>query len=222
MTWRTPVAPDEAVPFGRTYPEWPDQYEVDPEASNGPSRPSRSRGSRATTASAESTRSLSVALRGFFDPTYAPIMTTTTDKTSPPTTIVAAFFGFLVSSVTALATAALLLGSRQEAVDALRSAPGTSLDEEQLQAAVTVTLAAAVGITLLVALIYLWLSFKLKAGRNWARVVLTVFTLLQVAALVAGQGSAAGYVSAAVAVVALVLSYLPASNAYIASVKRTG
>ncbi len=149
-------------------------------------------------------------------------MTTTTSKTTPPTTIVAAFFGFLVSSVTALATGALVLTSRQEAVDALRSDRGAALTEEQVQAAVTVTMAVAVGITVLVALIYLWLSFKLKAGRNWARVVLTVFTLLQVASLVTGQGSALGWVSGVIAVVALVLSYLPASNAYIAAVKRAG
>ncbi|MDU0294184.1 hypothetical protein [Saccharothrix longispora] len=148
-------------------------------------------------------------------------MTTTTGKSTPPPTIVAAFAGFLVSSATALATGLLLLGARQEALDAVRSgSPSTS--QEEAEFATTVALGVAVGIALLVALVYLWLSFKLKAGRNRARVVLTLFTLVQAASLIAGQGNVVGYVSVAAAAVAVVLAYLPASNAYVASVERAG
>jgi hypothetical protein len=148
-------------------------------------------------------------------------MATTTNTTSPPGTIIAAFFGFLVSTVAALTTGAVLLGSRQEFADALRAAnqqSGQAMTEEQLQRATIVGQAFAIGVVVVIALIYLWLSFKLKAGRNWARVVLTVITLLQVASLFVTQGNTTiGYVSCAAAVVALVLSYLPASNAYIAA-----
>lgn len=151
-------------------------------------------------------------------------MVTTTNTASPPGTIIAAFFGFLTSTVVALATGALLLGSRQEFADALRASnqkSGTAMTEEQLQQATVVAQAFAIGVVLVIALVYLWLSFKLKAGRNWARVVLTVFTLLQVASLLFTQGNTTtGYVSCAIAVVALVLSYLPASNVYIAAVKH--
>lgn len=151
-------------------------------------------------------------------------MTTTTHLT-PPTTIIAAFFGFLASTVTALVTGGILLGSRPELTEALRESArtsGTPMTEEQLQRSVTLAQAVAIGVVALVALIYLWLSFKLKAGRNWARVVLTVVTLLQAASLFATEGNTTiGYASCAVAVVALVLSYLPPSNAYIAHVKQS-
>jgi hypothetical protein len=148
-------------------------------------------------------------------------MVTSINKLTPPATVVAAFFGFLVSTVSALVSAGLLLGARQELATATR-ASNPQMAEEQLQQTVAVTQGIAVGIAVLIALFYLWLAFKLKAGRNWARVVLTVVTLLQVASLFVAQGdSAVGYASCAIAVLALVLSYLPASNEYIAAVKQT-
>lgn len=146
----------------------------------------------------------------------------TTTKTSPPATIIAAFFGFLFSTVTAFAGVVLLFGMKQELVDAVRSA-NPQMTDEQVQQSATVAQAFTAGVMVLFGLVYLWLSFKLKAGRNWARVVLTVMTLLQLASVVADQGTTAfGYVSCAIAVAALVLSYLPASNTYIAEVKRSG
>ncbi|CAM4073930.1 hypothetical protein KIPE111705_39175 [Kibdelosporangium persicum] len=148
-------------------------------------------------------------------------MVTSSKKLTPPATIVAAFFGFLVSTVSALASAGFLLGARQELATALR-ASDLRMTEEQVEQATTVAQAIAIGVALVIALFYLWLSFKLKAGRNWARVVLTVVTLLQVASLFTTQGETMwGYLSCAVAVVALVLSYLPASNEYITAVKHT-
>jgi hypothetical protein len=76
-------------------------------------------------------------------------------------------------------------------------------------------------IALLFALVYLWLAFKLRAGRNWARITLTVLTALQVISLTAGQGTIIGYLSVLVAVVGLVSAYLGASNQYINAVKQS-
>ncbi|MFD7655826.1 hypothetical protein ACFV4N_17775 [Actinosynnema sp. NPDC059797] len=141
-------------------------------------------------------------------------MTTTHGTTAPPVTLVAAFFGFLVSAVSALAGGLVVLGMEEELADAVRrSSPGSTA--EQVDSAVTLGQALVLGTGALVALVYLWLAFKLKAGRNWARVTLTAFTVFQVASLAATDGNTwVGYASAAVAVVALVLSYLPASNAH--------
>lgn len=148
-------------------------------------------------------------------------MVTSTMKPTPPGTVVAAFFGFLVSTVSALVSAGILLGVRPELITALRTT-SPQMTEEQLQRAATIAQAIAVGVAVLSALFYLWLAFKLKAGRNWARIVLTVVTLLQVASMFGTEGdSPLGYASCAFAVVALVLSYLPASNEYIAAVKQS-
>jgi hypothetical protein len=152
-------------------------------------------------------------------------MTSTASDLRPPVTIIAAFFGFLVSTVGAAATAVIVLVSRQEIVDALRvsNRRSSSMTEDQLQQAATLAQGIAVGVAVLIGLVYLWLSFKLKAGRNWARVVLTIFTLVQAGAVVATEGNdVAGYATLGVAVFALVLSYLPRSNVYIEAVRRAG
>jgi|SRR3569833_637038 len=150
-------------------------------------------------------------------------METRTLNGNPPGTLVAAFFGYLVSTVSALVGAGLLLGYRDELADAVRtgmSNGGARLTEEQIQRSATVAQAVGIGVLVVLALLYLLLSFKLKAGRNWARIVLTIVTLLQVASLLATSGTPVNYVSTAISVLALVLSYLPPSNAYVAQVKH--
>jgi|1186.fasta_scaffold740011_2 hypothetical protein len=150
-------------------------------------------------------------------------METRTLNGNPPGTLVAAFFGYLVSTVSALVGAGLLLGYRDELADALRTGMnngGARLTEEQIQRSATVAQAVGIGVLVVLALLYLVLSFKLKAGRNWARIVLTIVTLLQVASLLATSGTPVNYVSTAISVLALVLSYLPPSNAYVSQVKH--
>ncbi|MDQ7807532.1 hypothetical protein Q5425_27665 [Amycolatopsis sp. A133] len=146
-------------------------------------------------------------------------MTTETVRENPPSTIIAAFFGFLASTVSAIAGGLLILTSREEIEAALRKS-NPQVAQDQLDRLTLVAQALPVAVAAVVAIVYLWLSFKLKAGRNWARVVLTVFTLLQAASLLTTEPSWAGYLSCGVAVVATVLSYLPPSNRYIAGVRR--
>ncbi|WP_410632945.1 hypothetical protein [Amycolatopsis sp. cmx-4-83] len=148
-------------------------------------------------------------------------MTTETVRENPPSTIIAAFFGFLVSTVSAIAGGLLVLSARDEIAAALRRA-NPAMPQDQLDRLTLVGQAVPVAIAVVIALVYLWLSFKLKAGRNWARVTLTVFTLLQAASLLTTEPSWAGYLSCGVAVVATVLSYLAPSNRYIAGIRRAG
>ncbi|MET8852287.1 hypothetical protein [Amycolatopsis sp. NPDC004625] len=146
-------------------------------------------------------------------------MTIETARENPPSTIIAAFFGFLVSTVSAIAGGLLVLSARDEIAATLRRTNPT-LTPEQLDRLTLFAQAVPVAVAVVIALVYLWLSFKLKAGRNWARVTLTVFTLLQAASLVTTEPSWAGYLSCGVAVVATVLSYLPPSNDHFARVRR--
>ncbi|ADJ47925.1 hypothetical protein AMES_6100 [Amycolatopsis mediterranei S699] len=148
-------------------------------------------------------------------------MTTETVRATPPSTIIAAFFGFLASTVSAIAGGLFILSAHDEIAAALRR-DNPSLSPDQLDRLTLLTQAIPVAIAGVIALVYLWLSFKLKAGRNWARVTLTLFTVLQAASLLATQPSWAGYVSCGIAVVATVLSYLGPSNRYIAGVRRAG
>ncbi|MET0236930.1 MAG: hypothetical protein ABW224_19940, partial [Kibdelosporangium sp.] len=70
-------------------------------------------------------------------------MVTSVNKLTPPGTILAAFFGFLVSTVSALVTAGLVLGARQELATAAR-ASNPQMTEDQLQQTVTIAQGIAV------------------------------------------------------------------------------
>jgi phosphatidylserine synthase len=143
-----------------------------------------------------------------------------TEQSSPPGTIIASFLGFLAATVTTVAGAVFLATSGPELAEELRKR-GTSLTGTEIDGAVTLTQGLGIAVAAVIVLGYLWLAFKLKAGRNWARVVLTVLTLLQVGFLfVGGAADTWGYLSCGVAVLAVVLSYSPSANAYVARVKH--
>ncbi|OXM56144.1 hypothetical protein CFP71_15100 [Amycolatopsis thailandensis] len=68
--------------------------------------------------------------------------------------------------------------------------------------------------------LYLLFMFKLRAGRNWARIVLTVLTAFQMLSVLLVQDTIAGYVSVAADIVGVVLSYTPASNTYLSATAK--
>jgi len=68
--------------------------------------------------------------------------------------------------------------------------------------------------------LYVLFAFKLRAGRNWARIVLTVIAALDLLTLVSGSaGTVVGYIGALAAVIGCVMSYMANSNGYIRAVK---
>ncbi|WP_326837055.1 hypothetical protein VSH64_19470 [Amycolatopsis rhabdoformis] len=138
--------------------------------------------------------------------------------TRAPGTVLGAFWLYLVSTLVAIVGAVVLVANKQTIADAVRTAGQGKLTDAQIQQTTTVGLWVAVAVAVVIALIYLWLAVKLKAGRNWARIVLTILTLLQIVSLIAGRGGTLlGYLSAGAAVVGLVLAYLPPSNAYLSA-----
>lgn len=76
--------------------------------------------------------------------------------------------------------------------------------------------------------LYLFFAVKMRNGRNWARIVLTVLSALSVVSqfsvsttvTVNGQeyssssNAVTGWIAAVAAIIAIALMYLPASNAY--------
>ncbi|OLF19258.1 hypothetical protein [Actinophytocola xanthii] len=149
-------------------------------------------------------------------------MVTSTRRSSPPLTIIASFLGFLASTVSVVAGGIVLATSGPELAEELRK-KDPSMSGSEVDAGVAFAQGVGIAVAAVVALGYLWLAFRLKAGRNWARVVLTLLTVVQVAYLVAeGGGTTLGYVSCGLAVLAVVLSFLPPSNVYIATARRGG
>jgi hypothetical protein len=71
-------------------------------------------------------------------------------------------------------------------------------------------------IGIIIAIVELLIVFKMRDGRNWARIVLLVLAILQVIgnATQGGNNNAVNWIGLIAVVVATVLMFLPASNGY--------
>ncbi|MBB5067720.1 hypothetical protein BJ969_000808 [Saccharopolyspora gloriosae] len=126
---------------------------------------------------------------------------------SAPSTINSAVLAYLASAVIPMVWGAIELFSGSQP-------PVPGVPPELNSMLVNLSL----GISVVSVLVYVWLSLKLRAGRNWARIVLAVFVVLQLLALF-GPVGAASYVGTGLAAVGLVLSFLPDSNRYVVDVQ---
>lgn len=128
----------------------------------------------------------------------------------------------MAATLVGIAGAVFLFFSRDALADAMRRTNGQNaarLTDAQIDQAVTIGITAGAVIALAFALLHLLFAFKLRAGRNWARIVLTVLSALQVVSLLAGQATIVGSVSAVFALAGVILSFLPSASQYIAATK---
>ena len=138
----------------------------------------------------------------------------------PPREIAASFWCYVVAAAIVLVNGVVSLGSKQAVVTALHKTSPT-LTPSELDSAATGALAIAVVLAVVFAGLYVLFAFKLRAGRNWARIVLTIIAALDLLTLVSGQaGTVVGFIGALAAVVGCVMSYLGNSNSYIRAVKE--
>ena len=139
-----------------------------------------------------------------------------------PSTVEYAFWAFIASTVIGLVGGLLIFGNRDAITDALRNSNtqnGGGLTETQIDQAVNIAMITAVVISVIIAALYLLFAFKLRAGRNWARIVLTVLTALSLLSLLVGQSTIVGYFGVLAAVAGVVLSFMTPSNAYFAAAR---
>ena len=147
---------------------------------------------------------------------------TTTPLASPPTTVTVSFWLYIVGAV--LGVVAAIVGflavpaAIDQAVEAARS-QGTDtggVDVEGIARGVAIGGAVFGAVVALVfTVLTILFALKMRQGRNWARIVLAVFAGLQVFGVLGGYG--VGALHFLVVLAALILSFLPASNAWFAS-----
>jgi hypothetical protein len=131
---------------------------------------------------------------------------------SRPVTVVGAFWCFIATTVIGLVSAALIVLGKKSIEDAAHDANlPQGVDADRVADASTIVVAV---LSVIIALLFVLFAIKLRAGRNWARIVLTVVTALDVVSILVNGGSVLGYVGLVAAVLGVVLSFTPASNAY--------
>jgi hypothetical protein len=137
-------------------------------------------------------------------------------------TTVASLVGLIITLTASVWTDAVNAGIRQ-------SGQSVNIDVQSLVNTVKII---SVIFFLIFAAVYLLFAFKMRAGRNWARIVLTVFGALSLlstftsstsSVTVNGQtyasNSGPGWVTGLLALAGIVLMYLPQSNQFFADAK---
>jgi hypothetical protein len=152
-----------------------------------------------------------------------------------PTSVTLAFFAWVLMTVLSLISLVFVLTSPiwdQAVAAGLRAADANGVSIDASTVVNTAKITSVVGF-LIGAALYLLFAFKMRAGRDWARVVLTVIGVLGVLSAVLPtyrsvtvngttyvvQNYGIHWISLALLVAALVLMFVPASNAYFSASK---
>ena len=154
--------------------------------------------------------------------------TTPVRRLKPPTTLVLAFWGWVLTSAVRLVGVVTAIASHQAVVDALNQAnmptgpQSQPLPEDKIQFSANLIVGTSAVMSAVIAGLFLFFAFKLRAGRNWARILLIFAALVDLLLFAQSDDlSALSIVSALIAIATIVLSYLRPSTDYIAAVRES-
>jgi ABC-type transport system involved in cytochrome bd biosynthesis fused ATPase/permease subunit len=136
-----------------------------------------------------------------------------------PREVQISFWLWIFVAVLQAITGLLSLTGRDAAINALRDA-NTGLTEDQLQTAVTATLALYTLIGFVIAGLFVWFAIKARAGRNWARIALMILGVVVLIFQIFGL-TLLGIVTALAIIGGIVTLNLRPSSLFFAS-NRTG
>lgn len=151
-----------------------------------------------------------------------------------PATVAAAFWLWIVVVVAGVVSVVLIFTS--DIFDEALRAAGVSQLNDVYRAALNTARIAAVAGSLIFAGLYLLFAFKMRAGRNWARIVLTVVAGLGIASTLGAVSTSAnvngvainvrpassvaiGWVQIVLEVASIVLMYTGGANQFFAAMK---
>lgn len=170
------------------------------------------------------------------DPGYAglpqysggsPSMEPQPQQVTPPREIAIAFWCYIAGALILVVGGLMALSERQQFLAALRETnanqpAGSKLTESQLDQLANFTLTFTIVLVVVIAALYILFAFKLKQGRNWARIVLTIIAAIALLLVISfgAQESLLGLVGDLAAIVGAVLSYLPNSSQFIATMRQ--
>ena len=140
--------------------------------------------------------------------------------TTTPRVVMVAFWLYLVTALAhvigIIISATQLPAAQQAAKDQLQQS-GTSTNGVDVDGILGATLVVSIVIGVLFIIAFIIFDLFLRRGANWARIVLLIVTILGITGVAGGFGL--GAVGVIASIVAAVLTFLPASNAWFRAVK---
>ena len=136
--------------------------------------------------------------------------------TAPPRMVTIAFWLWLAVSAVMLVNLIAVIGLGREAIEETLRKANTGLSGAEFEQAVDVGVGVAIAFPAVFLVVFLACAFPMRKGRNWARIVLTVFGGLLVVLSLLGMAGAAiiSVLIVALIVAAIVLMYVRDSAAY--------
>jgi hypothetical protein len=148
-----------------------------------------------------------------------------------PGSVNGAFAIFVISAIWAVVSVILVLNSSiwdQALAEARQSGVITS----DVESAMGIVKTTAIAFAVIFALLYVFFAFKMRAGRNWARITLTVLAALSLIQAFGYRANVTvngriyetsalwqGVLAAALSLIAIILMYVKPSNEYFAAMK---
>jgi hypothetical protein len=131
---------------------------------------------------------------------------------------------WLISAVISLVEGIVSVVNKDQVIADLIAVAGNSgLPPEEVRRAATLGFYFGLGFILIFVLLFTLFVFKMRAGRNWARVVLAVLAVVNLMSEAAVSGTSDLFTMGTVliVVVGLVFMFTPNSNAYFAAFRRS-
>jgi hypothetical protein len=149
----------------------------------------------------------------------------------PPRDVTRAFWLWIAGLVVSIGNLLVALPNANEAIARATaqpggSAPGTRLTADQLHSIAHTGLVATLVFTVVLDAVLVLFAVKMRAGRNWARVVITIYTAVQVIMLAFTSTHGVlqpvlGSLSGALALAAAVLLYYrPETRGYFTPIRE--
>jgi hypothetical protein len=153
-------------------------------------------------------------------PAAPPIEPTPAEPLRPPVPVQAAFWIWIAGAVLSLVSAVLTPREKASIIGALRSAKPAGIPPNQYEQYAQTLIVVSIVTLVIFAGLYVFFAYKVRSGRNWARMTLTVLMVLGVAYDAYTGTLLSSGIGLLVSVVAVILVYLPQSAAYFARVRR--
>ena len=148
-----------------------------------------------------------------------------------PGSVTGAFAIFVISAIWAVVSVILVLNSSiwDEALAAARESGAITTNADSV---INVVKTTSIAFAVIFAALYVFFAFKMRAGRNWARITLTVLAALSLIQAFGYRANVTvngrvyetsalwqGILAAALSLIAIILMYVKPSNEYFAAMK---